>query len=83
MGTANYEIRIKGRVGEALQLAFAGLTVTTKPVETVVCGSLPDQAALHGLLDTIQTLGLDLLEIRRLPEAGDAKPGGSHAAPTA
>ena len=64
---ANYEIRIKGRVGDAVQLAFEGLTVTTEPVETILYGPIPDQEALHGLLAKIQSLGLEVVELRRLP----------------
>jgi hypothetical protein len=64
---ADYEIRIKGRVGDAVLLAFEGLTVTTEPVETVLYGPVPDQEALHGLLAKIQSLGLEVVELRRLP----------------
>jgi len=35
----------------------------------VLAGALPDQAALHGVLSEIEALGLELLEIRRLPSA--------------
>jgi len=38
-------------------------------VETVLRGPVQDQSSLHGLLDRIQSLGLELLEVRRLPEA--------------
>jgi hypothetical protein len=30
-------------------------------------GELRDQSELHGLLDRIQSLGLELIEVRRLP----------------
>jgi hypothetical protein len=65
--TANYEIRIKGRLGEAMVLAFEGLTVTTEPAETILYGPISDQAALHGLLTKIESLGLEVVELRRLP----------------
>ena len=34
-------------------------------------GQVRDQSELHGLLERIQSLGLELLEQRRLPERGD------------
>ena len=47
---ADYEIRIKGRVGDSVLRTFEGLTATTEPVETVLSGPIPDQEALHLLL---------------------------------
>jgi hypothetical protein len=67
----NYEIRIKGRLSDALLAAFEGLTATVEPVETVLYGPVPGQSSLHGLLDRIQSLGLELVEIRRLPASPD------------
>ena len=76
MGAANYEIRIKGRVSDSLLSAFEGLAVTTEPVETVVYGPLADQEAVHQLLTKLASLGLEVVEFRRLPgEAVD--PGGT------
>jgi hypothetical protein len=73
----DFEIRIKGRVGGAFRSAFAELTVTVNPPETVLRGAGLDQAALYGILDRIQALGLELVEVRRLPAGGgdDAAPG--------
>jgi hypothetical protein len=72
---ADYEIRIKGRVGDSVLLLFEGLTATTEPVETVLYGPIPDQEALHELLGRLQSLGLEVTELRRLPgEDLDADP---------
>ena len=70
-GGGSYEIRIKGRLSDSLVAAFEGLTATVEPVETVLHGPVEDQSSLHGLLDRIQSLGLELVEIRRLPIAPD------------
>jgi hypothetical protein len=42
-----------------------GLSPTVVPAETVLSGDLDDQAALQGLLRRIESLGLDLIELRR------------------
>ena len=64
----SYEIRIKGRLSDSLLAAFEGLDASVEPVETVLHGPVADQAALYGLLDRIQALGLELVEVRRLPD---------------
>jgi hypothetical protein len=71
VGGGDYEIRIKGRLSDALLAAFEGLTATVEPVQTVLYGPVPDQSSLHGLLGRIQSLGLELVEIRRLPASPD------------
>jgi hypothetical protein len=68
-GGGSYEIRIKGRLSDSLLAAFEGLTSSVEPAETVLHGPVRDQAALHSLLDRIQSLGLELVEVRRLPHA--------------
>jgi hypothetical protein len=70
----DYEIRIKGRLSDSLLAAFEGLSATVRPVETVLHGPVPDQSSLYGLLDRIQSLGLELVEIRRLPGPADQVP---------
>ena len=66
MARASYEIRIKGKVGDPVLASFSELDASIKPAETVLRGELADQAALHGLLDRIQSLGLELIEIRQV-----------------
>lgn len=70
---ASYEIRIKGKVGDPVLASFSELDASIKPAETVLRGELADQAALHGLLDRIQSLGLELIEIRQV--GMDTRPG--------
>ena len=60
-----FEIRIRGHLGETLLAAFPGLDARRRGGETVLAGALPDQAALFGVLGQIEALGLELLEVRR------------------
>jgi hypothetical protein len=68
-GGGSYVIRIKGRLSDSLLSEFEGMTASVEPGETVLRGLVRDQAELYGLLDRIQSLGLELVEVRRLPEA--------------
>jgi hypothetical protein len=63
---AAYEIRIKGRLSDALSGAFEDFTATVRPAETVMRGELRDQSELHGVIDQIQLLGLELIEVRQI-----------------
>lgn len=62
-----YEICIRGHLGEMLRSAFPDLRAQTRGKDTVLTGALPDQAALQGVLAEIGALGLELVEVRRLP----------------
>ena len=64
-----YEIRIAGQLDEATAAQFAGLDVTSRGPVTVITGEL-DQAALHGLLERIRSLGLELVEACRARGSG-------------
>ncbi len=68
MSSPGYEIHIKGRVSEQLLSVFEGMEASEQSVETVLRGPVADQAALYGLLDRIQALGLELIEVRRVSE---------------
>lgn len=69
-----YEIRIAGRLDEAALVVFAGLDVAFRGQVTVISGEF-DQAALHGLLERIRSLGLDLVEARRVRAPPRGMPG--------
>jgi len=50
-----------------IRSAFPALRAEPRGEDTVLSGTLPDRAALYGVLAEIEALGLELLEVRRLP----------------
>lgn len=70
---ARYEIRIAGQLDEMAAREFAGLDVSVRGGVTVISGEF-DQAALHGVLERIRSLGLDLLEARRVRGSTEQTP---------
>jgi hypothetical protein len=64
MALGDYEIRIKGRVSDSILASFDGFEADFEPAETVLHGIHLDQAALHGVLERVRTLGLELVEVR-------------------
>ena len=63
----SYEIRIRGHVPPEELEEVEDLHATVEPAETILRGCVPDQAALHGILTRLHSLGLELLEVRRVP----------------
>lgn len=59
-----YEIRMQGLLTDRWSAWFDGLTIRREPNgETVPCGPLADQAALHGVLARIRDLNLGLVSV--------------------
>lgn len=65
----HYEVTVNGRLSRTLMAEFAELNLesSVEPVRTVLHGDVEDQAALYGLLRRLESLGLDLVEVRRGP----------------
>jgi hypothetical protein len=60
----HYEIKIKGCLDPGWSDWFAGLKLThLEGSKTLLSGLLPDQAALHGLLERIRDLNLTLISV--------------------
>lgn len=71
MVTVDYEIRVSGLVPESLLAEIEGVHAVVEPVQTVLRGPVVDQAALHGIINRLQSLGLDLIEVRRIGGSGE------------
>ena len=59
-----YTIRIKGRLGATALSAFPAMVSELKGGETVLTGLLEDRSAMFGVLAQIESLGLELVELR-------------------
>ena len=68
--TRNIEIRVRGPLPEHALDQF-GLTATTVPADTVLRGVVADRPALLGVLDRLRRDGLELVDVRRLPDPPD------------
>ncbi|CAM5697419.1 MULTISPECIES: hypothetical protein [Streptomyces] len=63
-----YEIRVDGHMSETLARVFPELDHVVMSGQTVLFGSVIDEAHLYGLLTRFQSLGLRVVEMRQLPE---------------
>jgi hypothetical protein len=66
---AIYQIKVQGRLGEGWSDWLKGMTLTFEngkdgPTITTLTGTVPDQAALHGVLARIRDLALPLLLVK-------------------
>jgi hypothetical protein len=74
-----YQIRIKGHLSRQWTDWFAGLTITLEEEgNTLLTGTVIDQAALHGLLKKVRDLGMPLLSVNSVEpgrqDVSDVKP---------
>jgi len=58
-----YEITFRGQAGRTLRAQFDDCEVTMSPEMTTLRAELPDQAALHGLVERIVGLGLEIIDV--------------------
>jgi hypothetical protein len=67
VGKRTYEIRIGGVLGPAGRRAFSDVSIEVEPSATVLTADVP-QSGLHALLDRVRDLGLELIDIKQMPE---------------
>ncbi len=62
----DYEFVLRGEIGDHFGLVFDGMRLERVRGTTVLTGPVRDQAQLHGLLDRVQELGLELVSVNPL-----------------
>ncbi|HEX8219869.1 MAG TPA: hypothetical protein VF914_11760 [Chloroflexia bacterium] len=68
-----YEICLKGHLDARWENWFGDLTITLEDTgNTLLAGTVVDQAALHGLLRKVRDLGMPLISVIRV-EHGQAE----------
>jgi hypothetical protein len=65
--SAEYTFRIAGRLTRRLLEALEPLEARATAGDTLLMGRLADRAALYGVIARIEALGLELVELQRLP----------------
>ena len=63
-----YLIVLRGELSERYAAAFEEMEMETKGGLTVLTGGVVDQVQLHGIIDRIGGLGLELVSVQSLPE---------------
>ena len=56
----HYRLVVKGELGPRYASAFEEMTVTTHDGVTEIAGEIIDSAHLHGLLERVSSLGLEV-----------------------
>jgi hypothetical protein len=77
--TCSYSIRVSGRLGATTLAAFPDLVAKERGSETILAGQLPDCAALYGIIARLESLGLELLEVRRVTPGPSGREAGGPA----
>jgi hypothetical protein len=71
MGPRRYRIVVVGELSRRFAPAFEGMTVRCTGGQTAITGMVVDQSQLHGLLDRVGELGLELVSVNAI---GDEDP---------
>jgi hypothetical protein len=76
MGPQVYELRVRGPVPAEVLREIGVDDLVEEPALTVLLTEPMDQPGLHGMLQRLRNLGLELIEVRTtVPERFDTGPG--------
>jgi len=65
---ATYRIVVRGELDNRFAYLFNGMRMECVEGNTVLTGSVLDQAQLHGYIERVEELGLELLNVEQLGE---------------
>jgi hypothetical protein len=68
---------VRSELSERYAVAFEGMDMETEGGVTILTGEIIDQPHLHGILDRLNGLGLELLSVQALPEDAHPSAGGN------
>lgn len=74
MGATIYRIVVRGELSQRYLPAFEGMTLATGDGQTAIIGPVIDQAHLHGLLNRVGDLGLELISVNPALEPAPPAP---------
>jgi len=66
---AKYGIVVRGELDDRFAHLFNGMTMQRVEGTTVLTGCVIDQAQLHGFIERLEELGLELLSVKQLEPA--------------
>ena len=72
----SYRIVVRGELSRRYSTAFEGMDVVPAEGQTAITGPVVDQAHLHGLLDRVSELGLELVSVNAVVDP--APPAAGH-----
>jgi hypothetical protein len=61
-----YQIVVRGEISERYAMAFEGMEMEAKSGRTILTGEIIDNSHLHGILDRIIALGLELVSVEEM-----------------
>ena len=64
-----YRIVVRRELSDKYAVAFEGIVMEAKDGVTVLTGKIIDQPHLYGILERINSLGLELLSVEAMPDA--------------
>lgn len=75
MGVRRFRIWVLGRLDESFGEGLVGVEQEDLPAGTMLSGTVVDQSQLHGTLDLLRDLGIDVLRFEVDPPRGPGSAG--------
>ena len=63
-----YRIVVRSELSDRYASAFEGMEMETKEGQTILSGEVKDQPHLFGILERLNSLGLELLSVQAISE---------------